>query len=248
MVFLLVFVLEAGGTDEQFPFLGEISRGPVNVRAGANINFESIAKLVTGDEVVILGKNYEWCKVQLPLTVAVFIREDYIQAHEGLRGEIIGDRVNVRAKPNSESSPLGQMSKGDWIRLLEVSGGWWRIEPPASAVGWVHEDFVRVKSLRIAEGVLRKNLTADVLSEAPVPEVPVRPVLTIRGILMGVDSGQEGGGHYQLMVDGDAMIYYLQDVSYLERFRGAIVSVDGTVVQETPTERMLQVSKIALIL
>ena len=145
--------------DEHFPFLGEISHGPVNVRAGANTNFEAVDKLAKGAEVVVLAKNYEWYKVQLPLTASTFVRADYIKERGNSIGELTGDKVNLRVKANSESSPLGQLNKGDLVKLVEKTGEWWKIEPPAAGFAWIHADFVKVKSAEVAQA-LRKPLSA----------------------------------------------------------------------------------------
>ncbi len=138
-----------GYADEYFPFLGEASKESVHIRAGANINFESLGKLSKGGQVVVTGRHYEWYKVQLPVTASAYIRADYVKDMGNATGTIITDKVNVRARANSESSPLGQMNKGDLVKLVEQApplagqvNGWWKIEPPASAEGWVHADLI----------------------------------------------------------------------------------------------------------
>ena len=147
---LLALVLStAGYADEHFPFLGEASKESVHVRAGANINFESLGKLSKGGQVVVTGRHYEWYKVELPVTASAYVRADYVKDMGNTAGTIIADKVNVRARANSESSSLGQMNKGDMVKLVEQvrlpdgqANGWWKIEPPASAEGWVRADFI----------------------------------------------------------------------------------------------------------
>ncbi len=145
----LCLAFAQGHADEHFPFLGEASRDSVHVRAGANINFESLAKLNKGGQVVVTGRYYEWYKVQLPVTVSVYVRADYVKDMGNATGTIMTDKVNIRARANSESSSLGQMNKGDPVNLVEQTppqagqaNGWWKIKPPASAEGWVHADLI----------------------------------------------------------------------------------------------------------
>ena len=147
----LCLAFAQGYADEHFPFLGEASKGSVHVRAGANINFESLGKLSKGDRVVVTGRHYEWYKVRLPAAASAYVRADYVKDMGNATGTIIADKVNIRARANSESSSLGQMNKGDLVKFVEhvqvppqagQVNGWWKIKPPASAEGWVHADLI----------------------------------------------------------------------------------------------------------
>lgn len=141
-MFMLVLA-GIGRTDEHFPFTGEIARGPVNVRAGANINFEAVDKLSQGAQVTVLGKSYDWYKIQLRPVAPAFIRADYVKVKDKTTGEVTADKVNVRARADSESSTLGQVDKGDTVKLVEQINGWWKVVPPEKTAGWVHQDFLR---------------------------------------------------------------------------------------------------------
>ena len=155
----LVFLCWAsarGNADEHFPFLGETAKDAVHVRAGANTNFESLCKLGKGSRVVVVGRHYEWYAVQLPAAVGVYIRADYIKEKGNSIGEITGDKVNIRARANSDSSSLGQLEQGELVKLIEQvrppdgqADGWWKIEPPLAAQGWVRADLVSMTSATI---------------------------------------------------------------------------------------------------
>ncbi|MBI3315255.1 MAG: SH3 domain-containing protein [Candidatus Omnitrophica bacterium] len=148
----LCLAFAQGHADEHFPFLGEASRESVHIRAGANINFESLGKLNKGGQVVVTGRHYEWYEVQLPAAASAYVRADYVKDMGNATGTIMADKVNVRARADSESSSLGQMNKGDLVKLVEQLpppqggaeqvNGWWKIKPPASAEGWVRADLI----------------------------------------------------------------------------------------------------------
>ncbi|MBI4309353.1 MAG: SH3 domain-containing protein [Candidatus Omnitrophica bacterium] len=271
--------------DEHFPFLGEMKRGPVNVRAGANTNFESVDKLVQGAEVVVLGQSYEWYKIQLPSTAAAFIRADYMEKRGPGIGALTGDKVNVRAKPNSESSTLGQLHKGDLVKLIEQTddgcsasanmsstncrGNWWKVEPPPSAAGWVHADFVGVKSPQVPDQMVRKPiantsspnyrsnwgkpLTADLVAPVSAKLVPAatpNPVVRRQGLLLPlIQASAAVDVHYQIVVDGKP-VYYVQDAPHLEHFSRAQVSFEGSLLSGDKTTAcpVLDIKKITLIL
>ena len=228
-----------GFADEHFPFSGEIKRGPVNVRAGANPNFESVAKLVQGAQVVVLGKSYQWYKIQLPSTAMAFIRADYLVERGGGVGVLTGDKVNVRAKPNSESSVLGQLRKGDSVKLLEKMNNWYKVEPPAGTVGWVHADFVRAKALQVPD--LRKPLIAGV--------IPTPVVVHEQGYLLPLTGAADVDVHYQIVVNGKPA-YYVQDAPHLEHFSHTQVNFEGSLVPggKTTACPVLRIKKITLIL
>ena len=244
-----------GQAGEHFPFLGEITRGPVNVRAGANANFEVVDKFNQGHEVVVLGKSYAWYKIQLPSTSAAYVRADYIKVVRGNMGEITGNKVNVRVKPNSNSSVLGQVSRGDLVKLSERVDAWWKIDPPFTIAGWVHADFIRRKSSQVPVQMVRRPLILEgALNPAITPPstaqaAPMLLPITVQGRLQPSAEATMKDAHYEIMVGGKP-VYYLQDAKGLERFVHTVVRVEGMVVQDSKLSRhpVMQVKKISLVL
>ncbi len=234
--------LTPGNADEHFPFLGEVSKDAVNVRAGANTNFESLDKMGKGSPVVVTGRHYEWYKVQLAATVGAYVRADYIKEQVGGVGEIIGDRVNLRAKANSDASSLGQLAKGEAVKLVAQEKGWWRIEPPPSAEGWVHADFIRLVSAQVPADLQR---SAVLIHPIPVP-VPVHDMLAITGKVQPTSTSPD---HYQLMVNEKAQ-YCLDSMPHLDHFAQTTVTVEGALTTSNNTDScpVLHIHKIALVL
>lgn len=143
-VFLIITLTVQGYADEHFPFLAQVSQDSVNVRAGPNTNFEKIDKLSKQAQVVVLGRSYEWYKIQPLSTTNAYIRSDYLKIKEGgLVAQVVGDKVNVRSFPNSDSASLGQVKKGTLVKVLGQVKGWCRIAPVAGLVAWIHQDFLK---------------------------------------------------------------------------------------------------------
>src|SRR5476649_1600829 len=93
-VFLVFAFIAPGYADEHFPFLAEVSKESVNVRAGPNTNFEKVDKLDKGVQVVVLGRSYEWYKVQPLSTTKAYIRSDYLTIKPGEdTAQVLGDNV-----------------------------------------------------------------------------------------------------------------------------------------------------------
>ena len=81
-----------GFADEHFPFLAEVSKESVNVRAGPNTNFEKIDKLNKATQVVVLGRSYEWYKVQPLPTTKAYIRSDYLNIERTGLADVAGGK------------------------------------------------------------------------------------------------------------------------------------------------------------
>lgn len=128
------------------PFLAESTGDKVNVRAGQSTNFERLCQLSNGEEVVVLGKEYSWYKIQLPPSAKSFVSKDYVQ-YLGLNaGGVVAADVNIRAGAGIHHTVLGQLSKGEQIYIQEDLDEWYRIEPVAESYGWVSEKFLTYKS------------------------------------------------------------------------------------------------------
>ena len=257
-VFLLIALITQGYADEHFPFLGEVSKESVNVRAGANTNFEKIDKLSRGAEVVVLAKNYEWYKVQLTTTAKAYVRADYLKmADGGLIAELAGNKVNVRASANSEATSLGQLPKGTFVKVVEQGNDWYRIEPPAGTFGWIHQDFITIKSTQVTPDLFTKPIEpppAVIKKEEPPAAVQVHAavVMTAKGLVEALPEPQATDVHYQLVVNGKP-VYYLQDMPQLSNFAKAVVDIEGEIVTKSPQNTsdpipLIHISKISLVL
>jgi SH3-like domain-containing protein len=55
---------------------------------------------------------------------------------------VIGNRVNLRARPDIHSEVSGQVNRGDLLQAKSITEEWVEIFPPASVEFWVHRDFV----------------------------------------------------------------------------------------------------------
>ncbi|MBF0489775.1 MAG: SH3 domain-containing protein [Candidatus Omnitrophica bacterium] len=242
-VFLIIGLAALGYADEHFPFQAQVSKESVNIRAGANTNFEKLDKLNRGAELIVLGKSFDWYKVQLPITAKAYIRADYLKINQNLVGELIGDKVNVRAAPNSESTSLGMIKKGTLLRLIAQINGWWQIEPPASAMGWVRQDFLSVKSSTVDSSIIRKSLHLEETNNKSLATIE------IKGRLKQIVE-PKADMRYELNVDGK-IVYYVQSVPSLDRFKGATVLIKGFVKSDSShpyNYPILRVISISLLL
>ena len=88
MVLAVAFLVPvlAFAAQESFPFLAQAINERVNVRAGQSQNFEKLYQLEKGEEVVVVGKDFSWYKVQLPPGTYVYISDKYVRLVSSMPG------------------------------------------------------------------------------------------------------------------------------------------------------------------
>lgn len=240
-----------GFGDEHFPLSGTVNHGPVNVRSGANTNFDIVTKLEQGAKIVLLGKSYEWYKIQLPALANAYVRADYIKEVGNHGGEIIGNKVNVRSKPDSNAAILGQLVRGDLVKLTQKKADWWQVEPPSGTFAWVHGSFIDVSLSVLPADAIRKPLKAqDVVPLATVKiEKPLPPVFHAQGILKLLADSVLTNIHYKIVSQGQTLCY-LEDAKGIEKFQDVTVSIDGIKDDSVGmlSAPVVTISKIALVL
>jgi SH3-like domain-containing protein len=246
-----------GFADEHFPFLAEVSKESVNVRAGPNTNFEKIDKLNKGTQVVVLGRSFEWYKVQPLSTIKEYIRSDYLKTEAGVDvAAVLGDNVNVRSSPNSNAASLGEIKKGALVKVLGQINGWSLLAPVAGTTAWIHQDFLKEISADVPASSLIQTVEIPVKT---VPEEPLQTVIvsktvtssiSLRGTLEPLAQSPRSDVHYEIVIDSKA-VYYLQDIPQISFFANMVVDLEGAIVPDWQKESMyplVHIDKISLVL
>ena len=158
-----IFAQSLDGKNLSFPFLAETTTDKVNVRSGQSTSFEKVGRLQKGEQVVVVQKEFGWFRIKLPKSAVSYVSADYIQIIRGDVAEVTGSRVNIRAGNGINFSVVGQMKKGDKVRVLSTAEGWSKIEPVDQSYGWVAEKFLTFKS---------KEIPTPRIVKAPPPPPP----------------------------------------------------------------------------
>lgn len=111
------------------------------LRAGPNRNFEVLKELKKGDILKSVEEKYGWTRVVLPDDVPLYIYRQMV-AVSGDRAVVVKNRVNVRARPNLNSTVVGQVNKGDTLTVIGMEAEWIKIRPPSGFTGWVKSEYV----------------------------------------------------------------------------------------------------------
>ncbi len=256
---------------ESFPFLAEAINERVNVRAGQSQNFEKLCQLEKGEEVVVVGKDFSWYKVQLPPRTYVYVSDKYVRLVSGMEGEIIGDRVNVRSSAKVESTILGQVEKGARIRIIEKSPGWYKIAPPAQVFGWVADGLLTFKSKNItayrpkeereeplaAQNGTESSEVAQVQQPATPAISPAAPSLnsknvSVTGVLRLLPPRQNKADvSYELLIRNKPAYFIQGPRAMLDDFARCTVTIDGTLnadLEKQFSRPVLNVARVQLLL
>jgi uncharacterized protein YgiM (DUF1202 family) len=144
---LLLFTAAAYAEEEAkeiFPKTGYVKNDGTFIKAGDNVNFENLCALSKSDSVKVIDRRYSWLKVLLPKKACLYINKDYIYltSDEKGIGIVNASNVNLRAGAGTRYSIVSQISKPEKVSIISEDNGWYKIEPPYGATGWVHVDQV----------------------------------------------------------------------------------------------------------
>ncbi|MCD8351278.1 MAG: SH3 domain-containing protein, partial [Planctomycetaceae bacterium] len=142
----------------EVPRNGRIEGGRVNVRAGPNTQYESIAVLGSGAPVTVLAKHGDWYKIVFPADQLASIHKSNVTAditgeipESGLPGVVNMDNANVHAFYWDKSTVVGHLNQGDPVVIKQERGQWYRIDPPENARAYVFAQYVRVDGQVVAD-------------------------------------------------------------------------------------------------
>ena len=269
VVLAIVFFLPVPvfAAPESFPFLAEAINERVNVRAGQSQNFEKLCQLDKGEEVVVVGKDFSWYKIQLPLRAHVYVSDKYVRLVSAMEAEVIGDRVNVRSFPKVESTIVGQVEKGSRIRIVEKSLGWYKIAPPAQVFGWVDDGLLTFKSRDITayrpkeQGKEPERSTGNETSEvSQTPAQAASPALaslgpqnvSVTGILRLLPPSQDNTDvSYELLIRNKPAYFIQGPRAMLDDFARYTVTIEGALnadLQKQFLRPVLNVARVQLVL
>jgi len=266
---LWIFLSPNAFGQEEFPFSGRILSSDVNVRAGQSKNFEELGQLQQDETVIVVGKNFSWYKILLPPNAQSYIFAKFVEPLGDGIGMITASQLNIRARPDVQSSVLGRVNKGMLVRLLEPSEDWYRIEPVDQSFGWVFEDYIafhsrqvpppRVVTPPVRNVYKRKRMEQEQQARAPTPEpqigttpptTPEPEFVTATGVIAGLgNQGVTENVRHQLVVDGKPAYYLKGYRKIMDGFLNYKVNIEGEILPDIQAPYpVVLVTKIRLIL
>lgn len=124
----------------------------LNVRDGPGLSNTVITKVYKGEHYKILDKKDGWIKIQMGddqsgWVASWFTTEQQIekQSQKVLTGIVTATNLNIRDQNSLNSEIIGQVSKGEEIKIISEENDWYKIMLPNQLEGWVASWFVYVK-------------------------------------------------------------------------------------------------------
>ncbi|MCL2126260.1 MAG: SH3 domain-containing protein [Oscillospiraceae bacterium] len=122
----------------------------LNLRSGPGTSYSVLTKLNTGDIVVVLEcTNSEWYKINFHGTIgyvaAAYLDNVLTVENFSAIGCIVGDRVNVRSQPSTDSEKLTTYDEDSVITVIGINEGWYKIKQDGYT-GYVRSDFMVIIS------------------------------------------------------------------------------------------------------
>ena len=169
-----------------YPRAAEIRGNRVNIRTGPSTNHNPITQLPDRTRVVATGKNGDWVRFSLPPMAKVWISQKFVESTSVGQARVRGNKVNLRAAPNTMHAPIGQVSLGTPIfptgrldLIDQKNGPWVEIDAPLGASGWIIARHIQLSDRLSADqvktfyaGSPRTPRAVDVATGDP-PVVPV---------------------------------------------------------------------------
>ncbi len=262
--FLLVISLfvscEPAFAQARFPFMAETVSERVNVRAGQNNNFESVAILPKGAALTVLDKKFKWYKVSLPAGAKAFVKSEYVKALTPELGEVTVDRLNVRSAPNTDATTVGQLKLGQKFLIQKNIGDWVWIKPAEGVYGWVNEGLLTFKTDGVRVNVTDPDAAAAVKASESRAEQVRKDARTVQ-LKKNADGSVECAGKlqkaqqapaaYKIINNSGAVVCFVDGVpAVLESFVGSDVRLLGK-IKSVPSDAeaaVVSLSKINLAL
>src|SRR5438477_490264 len=101
------------------PLDGVVLGDSVNLRAGPGTAYEVVAHLKGGTRVEVLGEAFGWLLVHPAIDLTVYVSREMVELKGDGVGLVTRDRVNLRSRAALDSTVLGQVNKGDLVRVIQ---------------------------------------------------------------------------------------------------------------------------------
>lgn len=266
--FLSIFISVSNANAEIYPFVGVTTAENVHVRSGQSENFESLGMLTEDQNILIIEKQYSWYKVQLPPNFHLYLSEKFVLVHSNGTGEILGDRINVRARPTLTATVMGQVSKEDTVKVEEVEDGWCAIQPLPNTYGWISEEYIKFVSKDVSGFDVKPIMTAaelKAIEEQKIKEEELRRKaellakqkeeerrkITFKGYLKSVRPEYDGVGTYKVITSNNLTYILDEDSHIFDNFVDLMVTIDAKITSFADNRApypIIKVDKIQLVL
>ncbi len=131
-----------------FQFSSIITADNVYVRSGSSESDYPVVKLSKGDNVIAVGRKFDWVKILPPENTYCLVGKAWIEKRgDGSVGRVREESSNVNVRIASNLNNMitkvaMQLHGGADVKILGEQDEYFKIAPPAGTYMWVHQKFV----------------------------------------------------------------------------------------------------------
>ena len=147
-VFALIAFTSIALAQDAVPKTGVLTGDKIRVRTGPGTNHKILVELRKGAKVSVITEKGDWYEIKMPPEVILWISKNYVKEvrqGDALAGEVTGEKVNVRTGTEAVDVVVGQVAKGDVIRIVGTKAGWYKIRPPEGFTAFMYAKYVKLE-------------------------------------------------------------------------------------------------------
>lgn len=160
--FVLPTTASANQQNSEIAFgAANVTTSGLRVRSGPSLDHSILKNLNRGSVVVILERtNSEWFRINFQGTVG-FVNTAFLEnvreaANFNARGRVTGSNVNVRQRPDINSSIVTRYPQNTTVNIVGINSGWYKINQNG-LIGYIRSDLVQITSGAASSGGSSQN-------------------------------------------------------------------------------------------
>lgn len=164
---------------------GVVLGDSVNLRAGPGVAYDIVGQIQGGSRVAILGEAFGWLLVRPETELKLYVSRDLVEPKGDGVAVVVRDRVNVRSRPALDGTVLGQVNRGDLVRIIDAGADFVTVAAPPDVGVYVHRDLVRRLDLTVEAGAPAAGAEQPAAAApAPAPLTPGEKALRARDLYL----------------------------------------------------------------
>ncbi len=122
----------------------QINTDNLNVRSENNVNSNSITKVNSGQQYLILEEQEGWYKIKLNSSQEGWVSSQYSTKKQAI-GVIKGNNVNVRSSNTTVSDSIANLNTGNEVRILDKNEDWYKVQIDEEKIGYIYHSLIDIK-------------------------------------------------------------------------------------------------------
>ncbi len=119
---------------------GVVTEDGVNLRSGTSTEYETIAKVDSGEVLEVTAKDGSWYEV-IANEQEAYISADYFDITEA-DGTAVDVNVNVRNLPTTSSTSVAKINSGDTVIITGQTADWYQVRRQNGDTAYIYKTYI----------------------------------------------------------------------------------------------------------